>query len=217
MLPNPIQIAVAEDNGFALKACLNKLANYPEISVVAVGFNGYELLSEIRNKNIDLVLMDIQMPGMDGIAATSALKKQHPEIKVLMLTTFDDDENIFKAIMAGANGYLLKEATAEHLRQSIMETLSGGAAMSAGVAVRVLHLLRNPLQNHPQHSLDFGLTKREIELLNQLKSGLSYEQIALNLFISYGTVRKHIENIYRKLQVNNKTTALDVAVKNRII
>lgn len=216
-LKMPIHIAIAEDNSFALKACVEKLSAQREFKLVFTAFNGIELLKSVDQHQVDLVLMDIQMPGMDGIEATAELKKLHPEIKVLMLTTFDDDENIFKAIMAGANGYLLKEADAENLRQAVIETLSGGAAMSAGVAFKVLNLLRNPPQNMLPQVADFGLTKREIELLNQLKNGLSYEQIATNLFISYGTVRKHIENIYRKLQVNNKTTALDVAVKNRII
>lgn len=213
----PITIAIAEDNSFALKACLDKLAPNREFRVVMNAFNGDELIATIEQHQVDLVLMDIQMPGMNGIEATQIIKQKHPELKVLMLTTFDDDENIFKSIMAGANGYLLKEENAENLRQSIIETLSGGAAMSAGVALRVLNLLRNPLQAQSSQTKDYGLTKREMELLMQLKNGLSYEQIATNLFISYGTVRKHIENIYRKLQVNNKISAVDIASKNRLI
>ncbi|WP_017256987.1 response regulator transcription factor [Pedobacter arcticus] len=213
----PITIAIAEDNSFALKACTDKLAQHREFKVVMSAFNGHELIENINKHQVDLVLMDIQMPGMNGIEATELIKKQHPELKVLMLTTFDDDENIFRAIMAGANGYLLKEENSENLRQSIIETLSGGAPMSAGVALRVLNLIRNPLPVKADEMQDYGLTKREVELLTQLKNGLSYEQIATNLFISYGTVRKHIENIYRKLQVNNKVSAVDVANKNRII
>ncbi len=213
----PITIAIAEDNSFALKACMDKLAPHREFKVVLNAFNGQELIENIPKHQVDLVLMDIQMPGMNGIEATKLVKKQHPQLKVLMLTTFDDDENIFKAIMAGANGYLLKEENSENLRQSVIETLSGGAAMSAGVALRVLNLLRNPLPTKQEDTFDYNLTKREIELLIQLKNGLSYEKIADNLYISYGTVRKHIENIYRKLQVNNKISAVDVATKNRLI
>jgi DNA-binding NarL/FixJ family response regulator len=213
----PVTIAIAEDNSFALKACLDKLAPHAELKVVMNAFNGEELLQNIASKPVDLILMDIQMPQMNGIEATRLIKQSYPHLKVLMLTTFDDDENIFRAIMAGANGYLLKEETSENLRQSIFETLSGGAAMSAGVALRVLNLLRNPLPEHKPAIVDYGLTKREIEMLTQLKNGLSYEAIATNLYISYGTVRKHIENIYRKLQVNNKVSAVDVATKNRLI
>lgn len=217
MHKNPITIAIAEDNGFALKACLNKLASCNEFLVTTTSFNGWELLSNIPKHNVDLVLMDIQMPGMNGIEATKLVKQQFPHLKIIMLTTFDDDENIFKAIMAGATGYLLKEESAEVLHQSIIETLTGGAPMSAGIAFRVLNLLRNPNQSFSPETQDFGLTKREVELLTHLKNGLSYEQIAANLYISYGTVRKHIENIYRKLQVNNKIGAVDIAVKNKLI
>jgi DNA-binding NarL/FixJ family response regulator len=213
----PITIAIAEDNSFALKACLSKLAVYEEFVVTMTAFNGHELLANIKNHPIDLILMDIQMPGMNGIETTKLLKQLHPQIKVLMLTTFDDDENIFRSIMAGADGYLLKENNAESLHQSIIETLSGGAAMSAGVALRVLNLLRNPLLVKSPEIQNYGLTKREIELLNQIKYGLSYEKIGTNLFISYGTVRKHIQNIYRKLQVNNKVSAVEIAIKNRLI
>lgn len=213
-----ITVAIAEDNSFALKTCLDKLSQYTAYKVVLKAFNGKELTENFAKHNIDVILMDIQMPNMDGIEATKIISKLNPKIKIIMLTTFDDDENIFKAIMAGAAGYLLKEESAEILHRSIVETLTGGAPMSAGIAMRVLNLLRNPPAfGSFAKGEDFGLTKREIELLNHLKSGLSYEQIAANLYISYGTVRKHIENIYRKLQVNNKTNALEKAVQNKLI
>lgn len=212
-----ITVAIAEDNSFALKTCLDKLGKYPEFKVVCKAFNGEEMVAQFQNHQIDAILMDIQMPGMNGIEATKIIHNLNPKIKIIMLTTFDDDENIFKAIMAGATGYLLKEESAEVLHQSIIETLTGGAPMSAGIAFRVLNLLRNPNQSFSPETQDFGLTKREIELLTHLKNGLSYEQIAANLYISYGTVRKHIENIYRKLQVNNKIGAVDIAVKNKLI
>ncbi len=213
----PINIAIAEDNSFALKACIDKVNLFPECRIVLKAFNGEELLENIAKHSVDLILMDIQMPGMGGIICTQKIKQNYPQIKVLMLTTFDDDENIFHAIMAGASGYLLKEEPADALRESIMDTLSGGAAMSAGIALKVLNLLRNPALKPAEILENFGLTKRELELLEHLKNGLSYENIASNLFISYGTVRKHIENIYRKLQVNNKVEAIRKAGDNRLI
>ncbi|MBC7913821.1 MAG: response regulator transcription factor [Pyrinomonadaceae bacterium] len=213
----PITIAIAEDNSFALKACVDKVSLYPECKIVLKAFNGEELIDRITEHPVDLILMDIQMPGMGGIESTRLVKQKHPQIKILMLTTFDDDEHIFEAIMAGASGYLLKEENAETLHHAIYDTLSGGAAMSASIALKVLNLLRNPGQLQAQNTQDFGLTKREIELLEQLKNGLSYESIAANLYISYGTVRKHIENIYRKLQVNNKVEAIRKAGDNRLI
>lgn len=212
-----IHIAIAEDNSFALKGLKNRLAKHPEIEIKHTAKNGKELLKNLqKNHNIDLVLMDLQMPEMDGIAATSAVKTKYPQIKVLILTTFDDDENLFNAILAGASGYLLKEDNGTEIFQAIMDTLSGGAAMSPVIALKTLQLVRQPISKE-QKVEDFGLTQREIELLTQLKNGLTYEEIASNLHISYHTVRKHIENIYRKLQVGNKLKAVKKASDNRIV
>ncbi len=213
----PIHIAIAEDNSFVRKATLQRLEPHPQIVVKYLANNGEELLQQLqKDARIDLVLMDLQMPVMNGIEATSQVKKLYPQIKVLVLTMFDDDENLFNAIMAGASGYILKEDNSTQLFQSIMDTITGGAAMSAGIALKTLNLIRNPMQ--PDIELnDYGLSKREIELLMQLKNGLTYEQIAANLFISYHTVRKHIANIYRKLHVNNKVDALQKASKNRLV
>jgi DNA-binding NarL/FixJ family response regulator len=160
--------------------------------------------------------MDIQMPEMNGIDATQEISKRWPHIKVLMITMFDDDESLFKAIMAGATGYLLKEDSGKMLYKAITDTMLGGAAMSPGIALRALKLVRTPFQNNLSNE-DFGLTPRELELLNQLKSGLTYEKISNNLNISYFTVRKHIENIYKKLQVRNKLEAVQKAADNKLL
>ena len=135
-----------------------------------------------------------------------------------MLTVFDNDENIFKSIKAGADGYLLKEINAQDLHDGILETLNGGAAMNPSIALKTLKLLRNPLNiENQQEQEDIKLTAREIEVLEQLSKGLSYNAIAQNLILSTGTVRKHIENIYNKLQVHNKIEALQKAKKNNLI
>jgi DNA-binding NarL/FixJ family response regulator len=213
----PIHIAIAEDNSFVRKATLQRLEPYPQVVVRYLANNGEELLQQLqKDARIDLVLMDLQMPVMNGVETTYQLKKLYPQIKVLVLTMFDDDEHLFNAIIAGASGYILKEDNSTQLFQSIMDTITGGAAMSAGIALKTLNLIRNPLQPNMEAN-DYGLSKREIELLTQLKNGLTYEQIAANLFISYHTVRKHIENIYRKLHVNNKVDALQKASKNRLV
>src|SRR5690554_3323098 len=212
-----IHIAIAEDNSFALQGLKSRLASHPEIVVKHAAKNGKELLKLLqKDHNIDLILMDLQMPEMDGIAATEAVKSKYPQIKVLILTTFDDDENLFNAILAGASGYLLKEDNGMEIFQAIMDTISGGAAMSPIIALKTLQLIRQPLSKDHK-SEDFGLTDRETELLTQLKNGLTYEEVAANLHISYHTVRKHIENIYRKLQVNNKVEAVKKASDNRIV
>lgn len=212
-----IKIAIAEDNSFALQGLISRLSKYPDIIIKSITKNGQELLDYLaQNHNIDIVLMDLQMPEMDGIKATEVVKTKYPQIKVLILTTFDDDENIFNAILAGASGYLLKEDDGTEIYQAITDTVSGGAAMSPVIALKTLQLIRQPL-NPTQKNESFGLTEREIELLIQLKNGLTYEEVANNLNISYHTVRKHIENIYRKLQVNNKMEAVKKASANRIV
>lgn len=136
-----------------------------------------------------------------------------------MLTVFDDEENIFDAIQAGADGYLLKDESAMVLHQGLLEITNGGAPMSPAIALKTLKLLRNPLTPSTPDSEQetFELSAREINVLEQLSEGLNYKEIAANLLISAGTVRKHIENTYKKLHVHNKVEALKVAQRARII
>lgn len=211
-----IHLAIAEDNQMALKALVGKLSEYADINIRLKVLNGKLLCDQINAQEVDLILMDIDMPLMNGIEATKEIKQRFPQIKVLVLTTFDDDEKIFDAIMAGASGYLLKEEPKENIYRAILETMEGGAAMSPIIAMKALNLIRSPFQQQAPRQ-DFGLSPREIELLEQLKNGLTYDQLATNMCISVGTVRKHIENVYRKLQVNNKMHAVKVALDNRLI
>lgn len=214
-----IKIAIAEDNSFLAKAVQEKLSFFKELNYKFRGKNGAELIGKLeQNHNIDLILMDIQMPEMDGIIATEIIKAKYPHIKIIMLTVFDDEEKIFKAIKAGADGYLLKEIDAENLYKCICEALIGGAPMTPSIALKTLNLLRNPQDfEKPDETELFQLTNREIEILEHISKGLAYAKIADNLFISTGTVRKHIENIYRKLQVHNKMEAVQKAKKHRFI
>lgn len=212
-----IKIAIAEDNSFLLKAILDKLAIYPDLEVKFHAPNGQEFLEKLQaNPNIHLVLMDIAMPKLNGIDTVAEVSKKYPQIKTIMLTVFDNDEHIFNAIQAGANGYFLKEVSPPDLYQGILDTLDGGAAMTPAIALKTLKLLRNP-PNFEEPKEEIKLTKREVEILEQTSKGLTYQQISENLFISPKTVRKHTENIYQKLQVHNKLEAVQKAVKNRII
>lgn len=212
-----IRIAIAEDNSFLLKTILEKLSFFPELEVKFHGFNGLELLEKLeKDPNVNLILMDIEMPKMNGIETVAIVSQKYPQIKIIMLTVLDDDESIFKAIQAGANGYFLKEVNATTLYQGILDTIEGGAAMTPSVAMKALKLLRNP-PNFEEAKEEINLTTREIEILEQTSKGHNYNQIGENLFISPKTVRKHIENIYGKLQVHSKLEAVQKAVKNRII
>jgi DNA-binding NarL/FixJ family response regulator len=213
----PIKIAIAEDNSFLLKAILEKLSFFEDLEVKFHGNNGVEFLEKLeQDSNVHLILMDIEMPKMNGIETVARVTKKYPQIKIIMITVFDDDENIFRAIQAGAHGYLLKEVDAKSLHQGILDTLEGGAVITPSVAMKALKLLRNP-PNFEEPKEEINLTKREIEILEQTSKGLNFNQIGENLFISPKTVRKHIENIYGKLQVHSKLEAVQKAVKNRII
>jgi DNA-binding NarL/FixJ family response regulator len=163
--------------------------------------------------------MDIQMPEMNGIEATEIIKLKYPHVKIIMLTISDSDEDIFNAIKAGADGYLLKETNAQELHDGILDVISGGAAMTPSIALRTLNFIKNSndlqVKNQPREKI--ALTKRELEILVQLSKGLNYKLIAENLFISSGTVRKHIENIYKKLQVHNKMEAVQKGKKHNLI
>lgn len=216
-----IRIAVAEDNSFLAKSIQDKLALFPnELKFKFHGFNGRLLLEKLsEDSNVDVILMDIQMPEMDGIETTRIISERYPQIKIIMLTVLDDEESIFQAILAGANGYLLKDENPKMLLQSILSILEGGAPMSSGIAAKALRLLRNPLKiefSKPEEQKP-ELSPREMDVLNQLSTGMDYKQIADNLIISPSTVRKHIENIYSKLQVHNKMEAVKVAQKFRLI
>ncbi len=213
-----IKIAVAEDNHFLAKSIEEKLSFFDDLNYKFLGRNGAELLQKLdEDHNIDVILMDIQMPEMNGIEATEKIKSKYPHIKIIMLTVFDDEDNIFNAIKAGANGYLLKDENAKTIHDGILEILEGGAPMTPSIALKALKLLRNPLAEQATEAKDYDLTKREIEVLEQLSTGINYQGIADNLFISVGTVRKHVENTYRKLQVHNKLEAISLAKKERII
>ncbi len=214
-----IKLALADDNTFLLKSAQEKLSFYEDFAVRITAVSGADLLDKLaQNHNIDLILMDIEMPKMDGIAATAQIKKLYPQIKIIMLTVFDNDENIFRSIKAGADGYLLKEVSPGGLRQGILDTLDGGATMTPSIALKTLKLFRNPVAFDTIVNPDEPkLTTREVEVLEQLSKGLKYESIAKNLFLSAGTIRKHIENIYSKLQVHNKLEAIEKARNNKLI
>lgn len=214
-----ISVVLVDDNSFLINSTLEKLSFFEDIDIKFTANDGKELLTKlIKDSKVDLILLDIEMPEMDGIEVTQAVKSNYPQIKVIMFTTFDNDENIFKAIKAGADGYLLKEISPNNLYNSIKETLNGGASMTPSIAMKTLRLFRNPIDiDLYVEKEDVNLSVREIEVLEQLSSGIKYEAIGCNLNLSTGTIRKHVENIYKKLQVHNRLEAIQKAKKNNWI
>ena len=214
-----IKLAITDDNSFLIHATNEKLSLFDDFLLKFTAINGEDLIEKLeKNHNIDLILMDIEMPKMNGIEATEIIKQKYPQIKIIMLTVFDNDENIFNAIKAGADGYLLKEVSPRDLQQGIIETMNGGATMTPSIAMKTLKLFRNPVDFDtliPKEEIN--LTTREIEVLDQLSKGLKYKSIAENLFLSEGTIRKHVENIYNKLKVHNRLEAIQKAKNNKYI
>lgn len=206
------RIAIYEDNN-ALRESLKMIIDFtPGYTCVGAYPNGNNLLEDISSTKPEVILMDIDMPGISGIQAVELLKKHYPEVMVVMQTIFDDNDNIFKAICAGADGYLLKNTPPARLISGIEEVLEGGAPMSASVARKVLESQRSNTGNN-----DSTLSGREKELLKLLVEGHSYKIVADKLFISVGTVQTHIKNIYGKLQVNSKAGAVAKAIRDKLV
>ena len=212
-----IKIIIAEDISKLALALKEKIEFGVEFKVTDISSNGKELIERLeKNHAVDVVIMDINMPEMNGIQATKIVANRWPNIKIIMSTIFDDEQNIFDAIMAGASGYMLKDEPPEKVHRSIYEAIEGGAPMSAMIAKKALNLLRNS-KLQQENSEDYKLTKRELEVLEQIAKGLSYDQISNNLFISYGTAKKHVENIYAKMKVHNKIEAIEKARKSGLL
>ena len=214
-----IKILIVEDNYFLKKALEEKLSFYDDIVIKDTAENGLEALDILeKNHVVDLIFMDIEMPKMNGIQAAEIIKNKYPQIKILMLTVFDNDSSIFNAIKAGADGYLLKETKSEKLYEAINEVLNGGATMSPSIAQKTMRLLMNPVLITTDKDKELiELSPREIEVLEQLSKGLKNQLIADNLFLSISTVKKHIENIFTKLQVHNRIEAIQKAKSNNYL
>lgn len=214
-----ISVVVVDDSVLMTQAIEEKLSFFEDLRVLKVFHSGSEFLDYASDHmQIDVVLMDIEMPEVNGVEVTRTLKSRHPQIKVIMLTVVDADKEIFNAVKAGADGYLLKDIAPKELHDGIVHTLEGGAAMTPSIALKSLQLLRNAEEwKHVDEIETVRLTPRESDVLLQISKGLDYKAVASNLFISPPTVRKHIENIYKKLQVHSRLEAVEMARRNNLI
>jgi DNA-binding NarL/FixJ family response regulator len=173
-----------------------------------------EALERIKYDLPDVVLSDIGLPGMSGIEGIRILKKQYPDLIILVLTVYDDDEKIFDALCAGASGYLLKQTEPDKLLKSVREAVAGGAPMSPEVAARVIKLFR---EVRPPERVEYDLTPYEQRLLKLLVEGYNYVTASEELKISYNTIKFHFRNIYAKLQVHSQSEAVAIAMRDRIV
>ncbi len=208
-----IRVLIVEDDK-KIRDSYVQLINDTENMVCVADFGSCEeMFEELDNLLVDVLLMDIGLPGMSGIEGIKKVKDLYPSIEILMLTVYDEDEKIFKSIYAGASGYILKNVNPDELISAIGE-IKTGAPMSAAIARRVLNFVRR--QDKTPQIQEFKLTPREMDILQLLIDGLSFKKIGEKLFISSFTVHSHIKRIYEKLHVHSKAEAVAKALKNKI-
>jgi DNA-binding NarL/FixJ family response regulator len=209
-----IKTVVVEDQR-DLREGLQTLINFtPDFKCTGAFRTMEECLARIKNDLPDVVLSDIGLPGMSGIEGIKILKEKYPDLIVLVLTVYDDNERIFDALCAGASGYLLKQTDPVELLKSVKEAVAGGAPMSPEVASKVIRLFR---EIRPPERADYDLTPHETRLLKLLVEGHNYVTAAEELKISYNTIKFHVRNIYDKLQVHSKSEAVAIAMRDRLI
>ncbi len=213
----PYSIAIVDDSYQIISSLEEELTATQQVSVILKARNGEDFLEQLKKITPEqypqLVLMDIDMPLMNGIETVKICSILYESIKYIMLTVFDDDDKLFEAIKAGADGYLLKEEQPQVILNAIIEVMEyQGAPMSPRIARKTLDLLVNKNQNSIAST---NLSEREMEILKGLVDGLDYKHIATKLFISPFTVRNHITKVYEKLHVTSKTDAIKMAIKNR--
>ena len=213
-----LRITIFDDNKNIRESITMLLQTDPDIEVVGSYSHVLDCVDDVKESNPDIVLMDIEMPGMTGIEAVLKIKKEFPHIQILMQTVFEDDDRVFDSICAGASGYILKNHLNTKLVDAIKELQFGGSPMSPSIARKVLNKLQAiPEHVRPEEAPDYNLTPREKEVLTCLVNGLSYKMIAADLFISYETVRSHVKKIYEKLHVASLTEVVAKAINQRIV
>jgi DNA-binding NarL/FixJ family response regulator len=209
-----IRILIYEDNP-QLREGLSMLINGSDgFEVLAAYKNCVKVVDEVEAWNPDVILMDIDMPGVNGIDGLKLIRKINTFVKILMLTVFDDNKNVFESLKAGANGYVLKKTPPAKLLEYISEAASGGAPMTASIATQVLKMfsdIKDPVY------ADYKLSEREKQVLQFLVNGYSYKMVSSEMFIAIDTVRSHIKKIYEKLHVNSKSEAVAKAFRDKIV
>jgi len=212
----PVRVTIFEDNPIMLdayKAILNGIEGF----ICAGSFTSCNNLKhDIEKSQPDVVLMDIEMYGIDGIEATRRLKQLYPGIKILIQTVFQDDEKIFSALCAGANGYITKNTSPVKMLEAIMDVYNGGSAMSPAIAAKMFRLFQQHVGPAVEKK-DYHLNEREKEILFLMTEGLPLPKVAEKIFLSYETVRTYVKNIYAKLHVAGATEAVAKSIKERLV
>ena len=209
-----IKVMLYEDNPQLREGLTMLIDGSDGFTVLASYKNCDNVTDEVDAWKPDVILMDIDMPGTNGIEGLKRIRAKNSDVKILMLTVFDDNKNVFEAIRSGANGYVLKKTPPAKLLEYIEEAASGGAPMTASIATQVLKMFS---QVSTTQNEDYNLSDREKQVLQLLVDGYSYKMIASEMFISIDTVRSHIKKIYEKLHVNSKSEAVAKAFKDKLL
>lgn len=213
-----IKVAIFEDRKPVREAISLLVEGTPGLALAGAWPDCSRLVENLAASNPDLVLMDIEMPGMNGVEAVKVVKQHFPQLTVVMQTVFEEDDKVFDAVCNGASGYLLKDTPPARLMESIIEAYHGGAPMSPSIASKVLRLFQKHLSPTPDSSqADYHLTNREKEILQGLVNGFSYKMIADHHKISFDTVRTHVRNIYEKLHVASSSQAVAKAIREKLV
>lgn len=212
-----IRVIIFEDHADMRNVLASLVENSTDHYLSGAFSDATDVLQIIRKYKPDVVLMDLQMPGISGIEATRLIKNQYPEVQILVQTIFDDNERIFAALCMGASGYILKSTPALHILDAITDTYHGGSPMSPTIARKVLSMLTENQNSHSSEQDYQALSLREKEVLGYLTKGMSYKMIADVCEISYGTVNSHLKKIYQKLHVHSATEAVQKALLQKIV
>lgn len=208
-----MKVVICDDQATIRDGLQMLLTLEKDVKVVGMAEDGFEAVELVAKHEPDLVLMDLKMPGTNGIEATRQIRTRYPAVKVLVLTTYDDDEWVFDAVRAGASGYLLKDTPRETLIKAVKETVLGKSFVDPLVAGKLLSRVASK-QTEPATLITDKLTEREVEVLRLLANGLSNSDIAKRLFLSEGTVRNYVSSVFAKLEVSDRTQAAVIAIRH---
>lgn len=216
-----IKVYIADDQELIRESLKIVLSANSDIELVGSGADGFETLEDIKHNKPDVILMDIRMPKMDGVIATKKIKQLYPDIKIIILTTFDDDEFVYSALKYGASGYLLKGVSMENLHKAIQTVYKGGSMINPDIATKVVTLFSKMAQSNYSIEVDEELTREisntEWKVIQQVARGLSNKEISANLFLSEGTVRNYLSSILSKLNLRDRTQLAIWAVQTGVL